>query len=120
MTDRDKLIELVNRAKDEYANDVTDHTETDYIVECLLNNGVIVPMCYVGQKIWYVCKHYYGDIEVIEGKISMIQQKSDKSWKFRFSHNSSVWDFKAEDIGVRYFTTEEEAQQKAKELNKND
>ena len=42
MTDRDRLIEIIDKAKEEYANDVTDHTETDYIVESLLNEGVIV------------------------------------------------------------------------------
>ena len=41
MTDRDRLIELVDKAKEEYANDITNHTETDYIVETLLNRGVI-------------------------------------------------------------------------------
>ena len=54
MTDRDKLIELVDKAKDEYANDVTDHTETDYIVECLLNNGIIVPPCKVGDVVYKI------------------------------------------------------------------
>ncbi len=52
MTDRDRLIELVDKAKEEYANDTTDHTETDYIVECLLNNGVIVPPCKVGDTVY--------------------------------------------------------------------
>lgn len=39
---RDRLIEIVDKAKEEYANDVTDHTEAEYIVESLLNNGVVV------------------------------------------------------------------------------
>ena len=38
--DKQRLIALVDKAKQEYANDVTDHTETEYIVECLLNEGV--------------------------------------------------------------------------------
>lgn len=38
---RDRLVELVDKAKEEYANDVTDHTETEYIVECLLNYGIV-------------------------------------------------------------------------------
>ena len=59
MTDREKLLELINKAKNEYANDVTDHTETDYIVECLLNNGVIVPPVEVGQTVWYIKGGYY-------------------------------------------------------------
>ena len=54
MTDRDRLIELVEKAKEEYAGDVTDHTETDYIVECLLNNGVILPPCKVGDVVYVI------------------------------------------------------------------
>lgn len=117
MTDRDRLIELVDKAKEEYANDITDHTETDYIVECLLNNGVIVPPCYIGQEIWYLCEHYDGSVEIKKGKISMLQQKADKSWKFRITINSSVWDFKVDDIGVRYFLTKEEAEERLKKVN---
>lgn len=51
-TDRDRLVEIVDKAKEEYANDITDHTETDYIVECLLNNDAILPPCKVGDTIW--------------------------------------------------------------------
>ena len=51
---KDRLIELVDKAKEEYANDVTDRAETDYIVECLLNEGVIVPPCKVGDTVYYV------------------------------------------------------------------
>ena len=39
---KDRLVELVDKAKEEYANDVTAHTETEYIVECLLNYGVVL------------------------------------------------------------------------------
>ena len=35
--------------------------------------------------------------ELREGKISMLQQKADRSWKFRVSH-SYVSDYKVEDI----------------------
>ena len=38
---KDRLVELVDKAKEEYANDVTDHTETENIVECLLNYGIV-------------------------------------------------------------------------------
>ena len=85
----------------------------------LLANGVIVPMCYIGQPIWYICEHVYaGTVEIKEGKISMIQQKADKSWKFRITVNSSVWDFTPDKIGTRYFLTKEEAEAKLKELGK--
>ena len=66
--DRDRLIELVDKAKEEYANDITDHTETDYIVECLLNNGVIVPPCKVGDKVYFI-----QDKKVYEGTVVLIR-----------------------------------------------
>lgn len=66
---RDRLIEIVDKAKEEYANDVTDHTETEYIVESLLNNGVVVMPCKVGDTVYVLddfvwscdceeCEHY--------------------------------------------------------------
>ena len=115
MTDRDRLIELVDKAKEEYANDVTDHTETDYIVECLLNNGVIVPPCYIGQIVYQLYRKYNGDSIVREGKVSAIQQKADKSWKIRITMNSYVFEITPDKIGERIFLTKEEAEEKLKE-----
>ena len=102
MTDRDRLIELIH--------DSDLSLDSVRLADHLLANGIIVPPCYIGQEIWYVWEHYDGSVEVIKGKISMLQQKSDKSWKFRITINSSVWDFKIDDIGVRYFLTKEEAE----------
>ena len=89
-------------------------------VDYLLANGVIVPMCYIWQPIWYICEHIYaGTVEIEEGKISMIQQKADKSWKFRITVNSSVWDFTPEKIGTRYFLTKEEAERELRKRGEN-
>lgn len=118
MSDRDRLIELVDKAKEEYAGDVTDHTETDYIVECLLNNGTILPPCKVGDMVWDLHQRYNGTLTIREGKISMITQKADKSWHLRITVNSSVWGFTPNEIGIRYFLTKVEAEQKLKEHEK--
>lgn len=72
-TDRDRLIELLDKAKEEYANDITDHTETDYIVECLLNNGVIVPPCKFGNGIWVIDRE---DGEAVDISCVMFLAKS--------------------------------------------
>ena len=37
---KEKLIELIDKVKQEYANDVTDCTETEYIAECLLSEDI--------------------------------------------------------------------------------
>lgn len=108
---RDRLIELLKKA-DEYASGVcTDYNEAQEVcADYLLAEGVIVPPCYIGQEIWYIRNHYDGRIEIIKGKVSMIQQKADKSWKIRITVNSSVWDFTPNEIGTEYFLTREEAE----------
>lgn len=111
MNDRDRLIELIEQAEGLKNNDFPSVEE---IADYLLANGVIVLPCYIGQEVWYLSEHFNGSVEIEKGKISMLQQKADKSWKFRFSHNSSVWDFKIDDIGVRYFLTKEEAEKALK------
>ena len=118
-TDRDRLIELIGNLP--FSSEYEKYNSSEWVerfADYLLANGVIVPPCYIGQEIWYLCEHYDGSVEIKKGKISMLQQKADKSWKFRFSVNSSVWDFKIDDIGVRYFLTREEAERKLKELGK--
>lgn len=39
---KEKLVELIAKAKEIYASDYTDHTEEEYIAETLLDNGVTV------------------------------------------------------------------------------
>ena len=100
---RDRLIELI--AQVQYMGGLEGR-----LADYLLKNGVIVPPCYIGQEIWHITKHYDGRIEIRKGKVSMLQQKSDKSWKIRITVNSSVWDFTSNEIGTRYFFTREEAE----------
>jgi hypothetical protein len=108
---RNRLIELLKKA-DEYASGVcTDYDEAQEVcADYLLAEGVIVPPCFIGQEIWHTTKHYDGRIEIRKGKVSMLQQKNDKSWKIRITVNSSVWDFTPNEIGTQYFLTREEAE----------
>jgi hypothetical protein len=72
---------------------------------------------YIGQSIFVLnSKHRYIDSkftlvdwEVQEGKVSMIQQKADKSWKFRATINSSVGDYTLDEVGKYIFFSEAEA-----------
>ena len=114
MTDRDKLIHKIMSLK---KPTISLQTAMD-IVDAIIDYGVIVPPCKVGDKVWDVYQRYNGTYKIREGKISMFQQKADKSFKFRITVNSSVWDFKVDDIGIRYFFTKEEAEEKLKELGK--
>lgn len=53
MTDRDRLIEILQDTLHEWECDVSIKTLTE-IAEHLLANGVIVPPCKVGDKVWYI------------------------------------------------------------------
>lgn len=115
---RDRLIELIKEAKAIEASGIDCKVSDEYIADHLIDNGVIIPPCYIGQEIWHITKHYDGRNEIRKGKVSMLQQKSDKSWKIRITVNSSVWDFTPDEIGTEYFLTKEEAE-KALERSEN-
>lgn len=75
------------------------------------DNQCVKPPAYIGQKVWVPFAWYnIPRKEVIselrEGKISMLQQKADKSWKLRVTHQY-VSDYKVEDINSKVFFTKE-------------
>ena len=39
-----EMLEIIEKAREEYANDITDHTENEYIREALLNAGYRKPI----------------------------------------------------------------------------
>ena len=98
----------------------SDHCTADcYKVNCektwgaieLLRAGWVKPPAYIGQKVWIPYAWYnISRKEIIselrEGKISMLQQKADKSWKFRVSAKY-VADYTLEDIDDSVFFTKE-------------
>lgn len=57
---------------------------------------------FIGQRVWLL-DTWYSKCEICEGKVSMLQQKADKSWKLRISYNGSVCDYVEEDIGKILF-----------------
>ena len=115
--EREKLIELLEEADQvAQAKGITDYKDAIADnADHLLANGVIVPLVTIGQTVWYLRGRYDESFEIAEGKVSMLQQKADKSWKVRITVNSSVWDFTPNDIGTRYFLTKEEALKALKE-----
>lgn len=108
---RDRLIELVDKAKDEYANDVTDHTETEYIVEGLLNHGVIVPPCKVGQTVWFI-RSCTRKNEITETKVEKVVLKRGGLY-LKLGCNS-MYETSCNSIGKTVFFTKEEAERALK------
>ena len=120
MSDRDRLIELVDKAKEEYAGDVTDHTETDYIVECLLNNGVIVPPCKVGDKTFLLLEKTSGGYDIVESKCVKIYENAFNrvySMALACAEIGNTLEFYLNDFGRWVFLTKEEAEERLKKIN---
>lgn len=94
-----------------------------------LVKNIEIPPAYVGQTIYRIKGKWgykgedHSDMKnyqviswyTVEGKVSMIQQKADKSWKIRMSEGGSVSDHTLSDIGKYIFFSKEEADKKAEE-----
>ena len=121
MTDRDRLIELFSPFADGTYNSsgtIVDGTKVDDIVDHLLANGVIVPPCKVGTKVYDIAlgKIYEWDIAsyIIDGEgLSFINVA------YMEGNNLCCNTYRISDIGKTVFLTKEEAEEKLKELNNN-
>ena len=71
----------------------------------------------IGQPMWKLCTWYRSPAEILECRVSMIQQKVDKSWKIRISNRYGTEDFKAGDVGTYIFLTKEAAEEALAKLN---
>ena len=71
----------------------------------------------IGQPMWKLCTWYRSPAEIVESRVSMIQQKADKSWKVRISNRYGTEDFKAGDVGTFIFLTREAAEEALAVLN---
>jgi hypothetical protein len=96
--------------------------ETSWLAENLLSAGWVKLPVYIGKPVWVVGAYYDSLSNKIhtgfeEGKVSMLQQKADKSWKFRVT-TKYVADYTLDDIGIHIFFTKEEAEKGlAKKIN---
>ena len=108
MTDREQLIELLEKYKtyDSAITKVVQRPMVKNLADYLLANGVILPPCKVGDKVWFVCF----------GKIYPHKIKSIEVSEFGMYANSSSLNFNFEHFGKTVFLTKEEAEAKLKEL----
>ena len=65
----------------------------------------------IGQPMWKLYTYARNPAELVESRVSMIQQKTDKSWKVRISNRYGTEDFKAGDVGTYIFLTKEAAEE---------
>ena len=106
MTDRDKLIELITKAHSEWLRKEYDH-ETDknvaeYLADDLLANGVILPPCKVGDKVYIITNVSQ---EIVESVVIGIWT-ADGVFSILTIHGTVI----ADNLGKTVFLTKEEAE----------
>ena len=101
-----------------------DEETTMTVEECstgFMNKAEYVKLpIFVGRPVWFVRHwHFSNEVEIKCGKVSMLQQKADGSWKFRVSEGGYVCDHLLSDLGKIIFLSESEAQEAKKRLENN-
>ena len=123
MTDRERLIEILKDTLHEWECDVQPETLLQ-IAEHLLENGVIVPPCKVGDTV-YAHNEYFGILPYLVGNFHigyMGKEKDYLHWEAA-AHAAETdellddIDFDLEDIGKDIFFTREEAEKALAEQN---
>lgn len=116
MTDRDRLIEILDKVRGIYffAGDDNLNSLADY----LLTNGVIVPPCKVGDTVYYPwiydgqCGIAFSEVESIKIYVNGLPIAVVEDWK---SDMPMPICFDTDDFGKTVFLTKEEAEAKLKE-----
>ena len=108
MTDRERLIELLEDTLHEWESDVSVQTLTE-IAEHLIENGVIAPPCKVGDTIYQT--------DGVRIYTSTIYEITYTANKVIFVTENVVFDERA--INNSIFLTREEAEQALKERDSN-
>ena len=112
---RDRLIELIKKADDEY-RDICDRCDKDgyksypqyeeFVADRILANGVIALPYKVGDTVYG-----YSTGNITEYTITNISISDKRPWVRCCSYNSDFW---TQDIGKTVFLTREEAEQALK------
>ena len=111
MTDRDRLIELIEQAEGLKNNDFPSVEE---IADYLLANGVIVLPCKVGDAVYYIFESEIRKLTVIS--LSYMFSKTFKHFILHTqNYRGAVLSYEFKDIGKTVFLTKEEAEQALKE-----
>lgn len=115
MTDRDRLIELLQGSRKKYINLLP--FEKELIADYLLANGVIVPPCKVGDKFYwinFVTKEIETDIVV-----AIHQYKNGFKITTNTIGSGTTCTFVLDKFIRIMFSTKEQAELKLKELKEN-
>lgn len=122
MTERERLIELIQfgYCKGRMKENVKQVEET--MADYLLENGVIVPPCKVGDTVYefFNVRGFYDIIELVVENITVgiNPQKCKLYCKLKQGESREL--FYSDSFGKTLFFTKEEAEKELEEMKKND
>lgn len=94
------------------------------LADYLLEHGVIVPPCNVGDTVWWVTAIVDENCEekpdILLGEIASFSMQKEGLWAFcRYVGGLTFWHLVSDDIGKTVFLTREEAERALKERENN-
>ena len=107
--ERKRLVELFYKANERFTDDdMTEEKAIEALADHLLDNGIVVPPCRVGDKVWLISQNgqYVYDTDVV-----IVYRDIDGVY-FETIQNDV---FDDEDINETVFLTREDAEAKLKE-----
>ncbi|MGN0548050.1 MAG: hypothetical protein ACI4IM_00460 [Acutalibacteraceae bacterium] len=128
MTDRERMIELLNNKQ--YQGNATEtgenYVQNSEIADYLLEHGVIVPPCKVGDTVYIINRANKAQemiFDLIDLRCTCVNDTNCMCGSLcnDIGHNVCQYRFKNDfsDIGKTVFLTREEAEQAAKERESN-
>ena len=119
--DRERLIDLMIGAK---RTEPETGSFTDYLADYLLEHGVIVPPCKVGDTVWWVTEIVDENCEekpdILLGEIASFSVQKEGLWAFcRYVNGLTFWHLVSGYFGKTVFLTREEAERALKERENN-
>jgi hypothetical protein len=125
---RDRLIEILEQADFDFGEhsvecaveNVDSENYYRFIADALLANGVIVPPCKVGHKVFYffeTCDEQGKEkTRISEGVVVSFSLQEEGLWAYvRYKSGLTYWHIVDKDFGKTVFLTREEAETALKE-----
>ena len=120
---REKLIDLIIQADDdalrkrEQEKAESNRDLYGFVADYLLDNGVVVLRCKVGDKVYVI--RYGEETDYIIVPMLILEVKQNVNGVF-FEPSDNIPAFRPKDFGKWVFTTKEEAEAKLAEINNRD
>ena len=120
---RDRLVELIKQARQRTKNANCDIERKMLFADYLIENGVIVPPCKVGETVYYIHETYwdqnykdYIDTKELKEDVVQIVECPELITNLMLEVIEFDWDLFNNWLNGEIFLTKDQAEQKLKEM----